>query len=316
MNAVDVKEVFESYSDARESMQRNNIYAFMIIPEGFENKSMSGKQPELAIFTNDSYFVAGMFSYKALKMTAALANGAILKGVMQGKGAYEYQMAAKLQPVILNANPLGNPWVSYSVFLNNIILPCLLQLMIMLMTVFAIGSEIKEGNSRRLLVLSNKSVFRLILGKLLPQTILFVMMGLLIQVYLYGYLQFPLANGIWPMIGAMILMVVSSQAIGVFMIGLLPILRLGLSAAALMGVIGFSLVGFSFPVQTMYAPFQILANLFPARHYFMIYREQALNSFSIWYSLGNYLWMLGFVLLPFFLLPRLKKALFIQHYKA
>lgn len=277
---------------------------------------MSGKQPEIAVFTNDAYYVAGGFSYKALKMTAALANGAILKGVMQGKGAYEYQMAAKLQPLVLETNPLGNPWISYSIFLNNIILPCILQLMIMLMTAYAIGTEIKEGHSRRLLVLSNRSVFRLLLGKLLPQTILFSLMGFVLQVYLYGYLQFPLEHGILPMMAAMFLMVISCQSIGVLMIGIFPILRLGMSSAALFGVIGFSLAGFSFPIEIMYEPFQWLSNLYPARHYFMIYKEQALNPFPIWYSLSNYLWMTGFLLLPLIVMPRLKRELFKQHYKA
>ena len=140
MSYVEVKYVLESYADAREAMQQNKVYAFMTNPEGLENKSMQGEQTKRAVFTNDSYYVAGGFSYKALKMTAALANGAILKGVMQGKGAYEYQMAAKLQPRVLETNPLGNQWISYSIFLNNIILACILHLMIMLMTAYAIGT--------------------------------------------------------------------------------------------------------------------------------------------------------------------------------
>ena len=277
---------------------------------------MLGKQPDLEIFTNDAYFVAGMFSYKALKLTTALANGARVKGVMQGKGAYEYQMAAKLQPLVLDTNPLGNPWVNYSIFLNNVILPTMLQLMIMLMTVFALGTEIKENNSKRLLIISNRSVFRLILGKLLPQTVLFLIMGIALQIVLYGFLKFPLQNGFMPMLIAMVFMVISSQALGVLMIGLFPVLRLGLSAAALFGVIGFSLVGFSFPVQIMYEPFRLLSYLYPARHYYLVYKAEALNSFPIWYALNEYMWMIAFLLLPMPILPRLKRALFKQKYIA
>ena len=226
---------------------------------------------------------------------------------MQGKGAYEYQMAASLQPLVLDTNPLGNPWVNYSIFLNSVILPTMLQLMIMLMTVFALGTEIKENNSKRLLIISNRSVFRLILGKLLPQTVLFLIMGIALQIVLYGFLKFPLQNGFMPMLIAMVFMVISSQALGVLMIGLFPVLRLGLSAAALFGVIGFSLVGFSFPVQIMYEPFRLLSYLYPARHYYLVYKAEALNSFPIWYALNEYMWMIAFLLLPMPILPRLKR---------
>lgn len=315
MSAVDVTQKLESFTAAREAMQRSEIYAFIVIPEGFSDKALSGKQPELAFFSNDAYFVAGLFTYKALKMSAALANGAVVKATMLAKGMSEQEINAQLQPVVLNTNPLGNPWISYSIFLNNVILPCMLELMIMIMTVYAIGIEIKERNSRRLLVMSNGSILRLLLGKLLPQTILFMMLGLLLQIYLYGYLHFPHLNGIWPMLAAMFLMVIACQAVGVFMIGCLPSLRLALSAACLTGVVAFSIVGFSLPVQAMYKPFHYISPLFPIRQYFTIYGDQALNGVPIWYSLPHYLYLVLFLLVPLPVLPRLKKALYQQIYK-
>lgn len=315
MSAVDVTKKLESYTAARQAMQRNEIYAFIEIPEGFAAKASSGKQPELAFFSNDAYFVAGLFTYKALKLSAALANGAVVKATMLAKGMSEEEINSQLQPVVLNTNPLGNPWISYSIFLNNVILPCMLELMILIMTVFAIGIEIKEGNSRRLLIKSNRSLLRLLLGKLLPQTMLFTVLGVLLQVYLYGFLHFPLQNGLWPMIAAMFLMVIACQAVGVFMIGCLPSLRLGLSFACLTGVVAFSIVGFSLPVVSMYKAFHYISPLFPIRQYFLIYGDQALNGLPLWYSLPHYLYLVLFLLAPLPVLPRLKKALYQQIYK-
>ena len=51
------------------------------------------------------------------------------------------------------------------------------------------------------------------------------------------------------------------------MIGVLPTPRLGLSFASLFGMISFSIVGFSFPVQGMDPTLQALARLFPLRHF-------------------------------------------------
>ena len=131
----------------------------------------------------------------------------------------------------------------------------------------------------------------------------------------YSYLQFPHQNGITVILIAILLFVIACQALGVFMIGCLPTLRLGLSFACLFGVVGFSIVGFSLPVVAMYKPLAYIAELYPLRQYFMIYTDQALNGFDLWYSLKHFLYLSLFLLLPFFTVLRLKKALFKQEYK-
>ena len=90
------------------------------------------------------------------------------------------------------------------------------------------------------------------------------------------------------------------------MIGTLPTLRLGLSFASLWGVLSFSMCGLSFPAMAMHPVLQGLANLFPLRHYFLIYADQALNGYPMIYS-----WI--FMMLPFLVARRLKEALI--HYK-
>ena len=114
---------------------------------------------------------------------------------------------------------------------------------------------------------------------------------------LYGFNAFPPNGGWMPMISAIILLVLASQAVGVFMIGVLPTLRLGLSFASLFGMIAFSIVGFSFPVLGMDPTLQALSDLFPLRHYFLIYVDQALNGRDLFYSWSEYVWLAGFLYL-------------------
>ena len=93
------------------------------------------------------------------------------------------------------------------------------------------------------------------------------------------------------------------------MIGTFPMLRLGLSFASLWGVISLSVAGFSFPVMAMPKMIQALSNLFPLRHFFLIYADQALNGYAMAYSWGHYVALLAFLLLPFIVLNRLDYAL-------
>ena len=100
----------------------------------------------------------------------------------------------------------------------------------------------------------------------------------------------------------------------VLMIGTLPTLRLGLSFASLWGVLSFSMCGLSFPAMAMHPVLQGLANLFPLRHYFLIYVDQALNGYPMIYSWINYVALLIFMMLPFFVVHRLKEALIYYKY--
>lgn len=87
-------------------------------------------------------------------------------------------------------------------------------------------------------------------------------------------------------------LVLASQGMGILMIGTLPTLRLGLSFASLWGVLSFSMCGLSFPAMGMHPVLQALANLFPLRHYFLIYVDQALNGYPMIYSWVNYVALL------------------------
>ena len=194
------------------------------------------------------------------------------------------------------------------------LIPGVLMLLIFMVTVYSIGVEIKDRTAREWLRMSNNSIYIALAGKLLPHTVVFFIMGIFYNVYLYGFLHFPCNSGIFPMIFATLCLVLASQCCGIVMIGTLPTLRLGLSFASLWGVISFSISGFSFPVMAMNPVLQALSNLFPLRHYFLIYVDQALNGYSMAYSWSNYMALLIFMMLPFFVVHRLKEALVYYKY--
>ena len=246
-------------------------------------------------------------------MMSVLASGAAQLQVGTAKGQSEAQILASVQPIVIDTHPLGNPWLNYSVYLSNVLLPGVLGLIIFITTVYSIGTEIKYGGSRKLLAASGGSVSVALAGKLLPHTAIFYAMGSAILIVMYGIIGFPHLSGIWPMLLLMLLFVLAAQALGIVMIGLLPDFRLGISFASLWGVISFSISGFTFPVDAMHPVLQSLANLFPLRHYFLVYVDQALNGLPLSYSAGQLAWLAGFCLLPLPLLGRLKNTL--QHAK-
>ncbi len=305
---------YSNVSDARIAVQEGKIYGFFFIPKGLSAEAESQRQPKLSFYTNYSYLIAGSLLFRDMKMMGELTAGSATRSVLYARGATEDQAMSFLQPIVIDTHPLNNPWLNYSVYLSNTLIPGVLMLLIFMVTVFAIGVEIKEGTAKDWLHRSNHSIYIALAGKLLPHTVVFFIMGIFYNVYLYGFLHFPCNSGILPMIFATLCMILAAQCCGVLMIGTFPTLRLGLSFASLWGVISISISGFSFPVMAMHPVLQSLSNLFPLRHYFLIYVDQALNGYSMVYSWSNYMALLLFMLLPFFVVRRLKGALIYNKY--
>lgn len=300
---------YQDFEEARQSMQKGEIYGIFYIPDHFTQDASSGKQPQLSFYTNYSYLIAGSLLFRDMKTIATLASGAVVLQAGRAKGYTDAQiMAQQVQPIVIDAKPIGNPWLNYSVYLNNTILPGILALLIMCVTVYSIGIEIKEKTAGEWLLSGKQSILQSLIGKMIPQTVLFFIMGLIIYTVLYIFMGFPLHH-LFPMIAALFLLILSSQALGIFMIGCFPTLRLGLSFSCIWGMIAFSISGFSFPVNAMYPSVQAVSNLFPLRHYFLIYVDQALNGRELFYSWPHYIALLAFLILPFIVLRNLKWAL-------
>ena len=136
------------------------------------------------------------------------------------------------------------------------------------------------------------------------------------DVCFYKILGYPCRSGIWPMIVLGIVTVVASQAFGVFLFGLFTgQMRVAMCLCSLWGILSFSLAGFTYPVMAMSPVLQWLSWLFPLRHYYLIYVNQALNGNPVTYVWASVAAMLYFVLLPFLVLPKYRSAFLKYKYQ-
>lgn len=306
---IDITARYSSVTEAREAMQRGEIYSFYYIPEGTTEKALSGRQPKVSFYINYSYLIAGSLLYKDQRTMSELASGAVGQATLLAKGATEEQAMAFLQPIVIDTHALNNPWLNYSVYLCNTLFPGILMLLIFLTTIYTLGTELKEKTANEWMQLADNSIVTALCGKLAPQTIVFFLIAVFYNVYLYGYLHYPCNSGILPILLAGLLLVVSSQAFGIFLFGLFGNFRLALSAASLWGVISFSISGFTYPVMAMHSTLQAISVLFPLRHYFLIYVNLALNGYPAIYAWQPIISLLAFCILPFFVLKKLRTAM-------
>lgn len=309
-----IKEQYANVTEAREAVQRGDIYGFYYIPKGTTRKAQRQELPVVSFYTNYSYLVAGSLLYRDMRTMSELASGAASRTVLYAKGATEKQAMAFLQPIVIDSHAINNPWLNYNVYLSNVILPGLLMLFIFMVTVFSIGTEVKYNTVHDWLIMARGSMFHALAGKLLPQTLIFFLIGIAFAIGLYGVLHFPCHCGLPTMLLVMFLGIIGAQGLGVFMFAMLPTLRMSLSFASLWGVISFSICGMSYPVMAMHPTLQGLSLLFPLRHYFLLYVNCALDGYPLMNAAPYVVGLLLFALLPLLLLRRLKKMLLVVPY--
>lgn len=309
-----IKEQYANVTEAREAVQRGDIYGFYYIPKGTTRKAQRQELPVVSFYTNYSYLVAGSLLYRDMRTMSELASGAASRTVLYAKGATERQAMAFLQPIVIDSNAINNPWLNYNVYLSNVILPGLLMLFIFMVTVFSIGTEVKYNTVHDWLIMARGSMFHALAGKLLPQTLIFFLIGIAFAIGLYGVLHFPCHCGLPTMLLVMFLGIIGAQGLGVFMFAMLPTLRMSLSFASLWGVISFSICGMSYPVMAMHPTLQGLSLLFPLRHYFLLYVNCALDGYPLMNAAPYVVGLLLFAMLPLLLLRRLKKMLLVVPY--
>lgn len=312
---TDVVKTYPNVTEARKAVQQGHIYGFYLIPQGTTSEAQSQRLPTISFYTNYSYLVAGSLLYRDMRTMSELASGAASRTVLYAKGATERQAMAYLQPVVIDMHAIGNPWLNYNVYLSNVIIPGMLGLFIFMITVYGLGTELKFNTADELMQRSGGSVIVAVTGKLIPQLLVFLLSGTLYVLYLYAYLHFPCHCGLARMWCIMALFVMACQGMGVFMFTMFPTLRLGLSFASLWGVISFSISGMSFPVMAMHPILQGIANLFPLRHYFLLYVNSALDGYPLANAWPFVLALLAFALLPWPCMFRLKKVLTTYRYE-
>lgn len=306
---VSVTEMAESYDKALADVRSGKTFGFYVIPANFQRDALSGRTPTISYYANMTYFVPGTFSYKGYKTVSVSATAGLVSSKASELGLPDRMVTALIQPMAIDINPVNNPWTDYSLYLTPSFSAGVLELMIVIMTIFSITGEIKYGTSLRWMHTAGGSIFVALTGKLLPQTVVWCVVGWCTQSLMYFWCGFPMNCALWIMLLAMFFFVLACQALGVFIASVLPNPRMALSIGALFCILAFSFTGFSFPVQNMYGALRIFSYIMPVRYYFLIHIQEALNGVPLYYARMSFVALLLFLPAGSLLLWRLKRAM-------
>jgi len=300
---------YANMNDARESIQRGQIYAFLLIPKGTTSGLASGNQPKISFYYSTVTLLPGNLLFRDLKTISVLGSAAVGKTKLSALGKTGREIRTFLQPISVDLHMIGNPWSNYNIYLSTAMIPGVLMLFVFLITPYSIGTELKFGRSKEWIQMAGGNIGIAVSGKLLPQTLIFLTIFLSFDFYIFEVLNFPHPGGCIPILLLSVLSVLAAEGFGIFAFGLMPSLRMSMSICALWSVLSFSVCGATFPVFAMDSMIEALAQLFPLRHYYMIYQICIFNGFPLSDAYFNILALCAIAALPIFTIGHIKKAM-------
>lgn len=300
---------------ARRATQSKEIYGYLVIPDQFEADALAGRPATLSYYYHYALLSVGgevRGAFESLLQAFALSP-IVMQATALGLG--ERQITSFLLPVTSQSHPLFNPDLDYSVYLTHPFFFVFLQVIILLTTVYAVGSEIKFGTSGEWLAAARMNMAVAVVAKLLPYTIIFSLMSVFANYIMFGVFHIPLTTGLWPLNLTAVLFVIATQALGVLVFSTFPALSLVISVVSMIGSLGATLSGVTFPVKSMYAPVYYASYLFPVRHFVEINQNMLYGDYGFAYAWENYAILFLFILAALLILPHLKTAILSRKYE-
>lgn len=305
---------YPSVSEARQAIQRNEIYGFLYIPKGTTEKLLASRQPKISYYYSYTTLAAGALLMKDMKTISTLGSAAVGQATMRAKGFTDDQIQTFLQPIAVDLHQIANPWTSYNSYLTTMIVPGMIMLFIFLISAYSLGTELKFSSSKRWLAMTDNRIVPAILGKFLPQTLIWLALVYGYEYYVFYVLDFPHLGSPWMLVLLGLIQVLASQGFGIFAFGLMPSLRMSMSICSLWAVLSISMAGSAFPVMGMDGPLQSLSWLFPLRHYYMIYQIAVFNGYPLIEAWFHFAALAAFILLPWLVIGKIKNAMLTYVY--
>ncbi|MBO4984498.1 MAG: ABC transporter permease [Bacteroides sp.] len=303
MESVPTFHVTEIYSDevtARRDVQQKHIYGYLVIPHRFAQEATS-----LTYYYHYALLSVGGELMAAFEKSLAGVSVAPLVMQAEAVGVTPEEIETFLLPIEENSHPLHNPDLNYSIYLSQPIFFVLLQIIILLVTVYTFGSELKFRTTQEWLATAHGNLGIAVVGKLFPYSCIFSAIAIAANYTFFGTLHIPLAGSIGLLNLTTILFILATQALALILFSLFPRIAIIISIVSMIGSLGATLSGITFPVSAMYKPVYLFSYLFPVRHF--TESIQAIGYFNagiatIW---PNWVVLMLFPLLAIALIPLL-----------
>lgn len=259
---------YTSTSEAMAALRRREIYGFVEIPEGTTKAMMLGTEATIPYYYHYALMSVGGEIDTALRTALTLVSVEPIAEVASSFGVSMERITTFLEPIGVDLHPFDNPTLNYHKWLTAPFFYILFQIVILLVTMYVVGMERTRGSGGEWLEAAGGNMLCALIGKLIPYTLTFLTVGLA-AVWVLGE-NVGFMGPLWWHALLTLLLITSSQALAIFVYSLVPILGIAMSFISMLGSLGATLSGVTFPIGSMYPIFEYLALALPVRHFTLL----------------------------------------------
>ena len=305
---------FTNAEEALCAMRAREIYGYVVLPRGLASDMTRGARATIPYYYHYAFLSVGGEIESTLRTILTMASIAPIATTAQQMGVAEERIETFLEPVSGDIRPIGNPTLNYHTYLSEPFFFIMFQIVILLTVVYVVGWDIDRGRGKEWLSIAEDNIFVAVVGKLLPYILAFIASGTAGLYIIYGIESEVWQGALGWLMLLMVGLVVASVSLALFIYSLFPAMGLVISVVSMVGSLGATLSGITFPISSMYPIFHGVALALPIRHFSLIVQNQFYSegSFgSVWWHAAA---LVAFCLLPLFTMRHLQRAIISQRY--
>ena len=243
------------------------IHGLLMLPLNLQRDVFAGRRPEVVFFYNTQTLTTGNLTARGVNAAIPTAAAGIRLSLRSAQGQPLEVAQADLQPIPVQIHALFNPTLNYVYFLLTALIPSILQVIMVTASAYSVGLDAETRHRLRILGELGGGIWPAMAGKILPYTILFMLVLGLSDTLLFVGFGLPLHGRSWLLIIAGLLFVLSCQFLGALLALVLKPIASAVSIGTLLTAPAFGFMGIGFPRLGMNAFAYAYGALLPGTWY-------------------------------------------------
>ena len=259
------------FETAQENMYKGITQGYLLIEKGLEKKVMSLQGSKVVLVLNAARFLPSSDLLQNITTVTLTVGAGVRLQYNQKQGMSSDISMREVAPVSVDYHPLFNPGSNYGTFLIPGLLALILQQTLLIGLSGGVAAERQHRRIKDWINTANGNVSTAIWGKGLFYFILFGIYGYFFMNVNYRVLGFSvLGNGLE--LGAMILLfILTLIPMGIFIGSLFRSQLLCTQVMAFSTYPVFLVTGYTWPLQELPAPLQVISALLPTTPFINLY---------------------------------------------
>lgn len=234
-------------AEGKRAILSGKAYGLLMLPKDLERDVFAGRRPEVVFFYNNQMMTPGGLASRGINSAVPAVEGAMQISLRTSRGLTTIVAQQAAMPIPVQTHTLFNPTQNYTHFLLASVLPAVLQVVIVVASVYTVGLDAETPHRLRILRRLGNGLWAAMLGKLLPYTLLFVAVLGGSDAVLFGLFELPLRGNPFLLLAAGVLFIMACQFYGLMLALFLRPLASAVSLATLIVSPAFGFMGIGFP---------------------------------------------------------------------